>query len=138
MSQSIDQLNAALARGMNARPKVGGFPYLAEALRQAGFTSNEYTLPACQSEYLSARGAVVALGTPLTTHTSEVPSFDRAALILALREDQAGQTTFPQFLEAAWRAGVVRYRVDFGARNVSYRGALGEEYVETYAAVTLS
>jgi uncharacterized protein YbcV (DUF1398 family) len=41
-------------------------------------------------------------------------------LVRALREDQAGHTTFPQFLEAAWRAGVVRYDVDFEARTVSY------------------
>ena len=137
MTESIDKLNVALARGMSIRPKVGGFPYLAEALRQAGFTSNECTLPACQSTYLTAEGAVVALSTPLTTHTSDVPPFDREALVVSLREDQAGRTTFPQFLEAAWRAGVVRYRVDFDAHQVSYCGALGEEYVETYAAVTL-
>ena len=59
MSQSIDRLNAALARGLSVRPKVGGFP------------------------------------------------------------------------------GVVRYRVYFEAREVSYRGARDEEYTESYAAVTI-
>ena len=138
MSEPIDRLNAALARGLSVRPKVGGFPYLAEALRQAGFTSNEYTLPACQSAYLCADGAVVALGAPLIDHTSVAAPFDRAALVASLREDQAGRTTFPEFLAGAWRAGVVRYRVDFEARTVNYHGARGEEYVEAYAAVTLS
>jgi uncharacterized protein YbcV (DUF1398 family) len=33
-------------------------------------------------------------------------------------------------LAASWRAGVVRYDVDFAARTVSYFGAHGKEYVE--------
>jgi len=66
---------------------------------------------------------------------ADIPSFDREALVKALREDQAGRTTFPQFLEAAWRAGVIEYDVDFEARRVSYYGYLGEEYVEEYPAV---
>ena len=53
----------------------------------------------------------------------------------ALRADQAGRTTFPQFLEAAWQAGVVQYDVDFEARKVSYYGCLGEEYIEEYPSV---
>ena len=69
------------------------------------------------------------------TGTGDVPPFDRDALIRALREDQAGQTTFPQFLDASCRAGVVRFEVDFAARTVTYYGCLGEEYVEAYSTV---
>ena len=32
MSRAIDNLQSALARAMAGRPKVGGFPYLAETL----------------------------------------------------------------------------------------------------------
>ena len=73
-------------------------------------------------------------GAPLVSGTADVPAFNRDALIRALRTDQAGESTFPEFLMASWNAGVVRYDVDFGARTVTYYGCNGEEYVESYAA----
>ena len=121
---------------MAKRPKVGGFPYLAEALRQAGVTRNLWFLPACQTLYLTEDGPVITVGAPLLTGTTDVPPFDREALIKALRTDQAGQSTFPEFLAASWRAGVVHYDVDFTSRTVAYYGCNGgEEYVESYPAV---
>lgn len=137
MSQAIHNLTAALQRAMETRPAVGGFPHLAEVLRAAGVTHNRWTLPSCQSLYLTALGNVVMQGTPLVSGIIDVPRFDEAALIRALRTDQAGQSSFEQFLSAAWQAGVVAYEVDFNARTVSYVGALGECYVEAYPAVTL-
>ena len=71
----------------------------------------------------------------LVNGMADVPSFDRDALISALRTDQAGESTFPEFLASSWRAGVVRYNVDFAARTVAYYGCNGEEYVEAYASV---
>jgi uncharacterized protein YbcV (DUF1398 family) len=135
MSKAIENLQAALQRAAAIRPKVGGFPYLAETLRQAGVTRNLWYLPASQSVYLTEYGPVVSLGTPLVAGMADVPRFDREALIAALRTDQAGQSTFPEFLDASWRAGVVRYDVDFAARTCTYYGASGEEYVESYPAV---
>src|SRR5271156_4899133 len=135
MSKAIDNLQAAQQRAMAGRPKVGGFPYLAETLRLAGVTRNLWFLPACQSLYLTEQGPVVSQGTPLVTGTVDVPPFDREALIAALRTDQAGESTFPEFLMATWRAGVVRYDVDFAARTVGYYGCTGEEYAEAYPAV---
>ncbi len=79
-------------------------------------TRNLWFLPACQSLYLTNDGPIVTQGTPLATGTMDVPLFDREALISALRTDQAGHSTFPEFLAASWRAGVVRYDVDFSAR----------------------
>ena len=137
MSKAIENLLAAQQRAMAGRPKVGGFPYLAETLRRAGVTRNLWFLPACQSLYLTEHGPVVTLGTPLVTGTVDVPKFDREALIAALRTDQAGKSTFPEFLAASWRAGVVRYDVDFMARKVSYYGSEGEEYIEEYPSVQL-
>src|SRR5579862_8802797 len=137
MSTAIDNLEAALQRAFAGRPKVGGFPCLAETLRRAGVTRNLWSLPACQSLYLTEQGAVVMQGEPLVSGTVDVPPFDREALITALRTDQAGKSTFPEFLAASWRAGVVRYDVDFAARQVAYFGAHGEEYIERYPAVKL-
>jgi uncharacterized protein YbcV (DUF1398 family) len=135
MSKAIENLQAAQQRAIAGRPKVGGFPYLAETFRRAGVTRNFWFLPACQSLYLTNDGPVVTQGTPLVTGTADVPPFSREALIAALRIDQAGKSTFPEFLAASWRARVVRYDVDFAARTVSYYGSNGEAYVEEYPAV---
>jgi uncharacterized protein YbcV (DUF1398 family) len=137
MTNAIEHLKAAQQHAITIRPKVGGFPYLAEALRQAGVTRNRWTLPACQSIYATDHGTVVMQGTPLLTGMADVPAFDRQALIAALRTDQAGDSTFQEFLMASWKAGVVGYDVDFNARTCTYFGAGDETYVESYAAVEI-
>ena len=138
MSKAIEIVQAAMQRALAGRPKVGGFPYLAETLRRAGVTRNIWHLPACQSLYLTELGPVVQLGAPLVSGMTDVPKFDREALIAGLRTDQAGQSTFPEFLSASWRAGVVRYDVDFIARTCTYYGAYNEEYLENYPAVNVA
>lgn len=135
MSKAIENLRAAQQRAMAGRPKVGGFAFLADTLRGAGVTRNVWFLPACESLYLTADGPIVVQDTPLIWGAAEVPPFDQAALIRALRTDQAGDSSFPEFLLAAWRAGVVRYDVDFSERTVSYCGCLDEVYVEAYPAL---
>jgi uncharacterized protein YbcV (DUF1398 family) len=138
VSTAIEKLQTAQQKAMAGRPKVGGFPYLAEALRRAGVTRNFWYLPACQSLYLTEAGPVMTIGTPLVSGTVDVPRFNREALIAALRTDQAGQSTFPEFLAASWRAGVVRYDVDFIARQCAYYGSNDEEYIESYPAVDVT
>jgi uncharacterized protein YbcV (DUF1398 family) len=128
MSKALENLEAAQQRAMAIRPKVDGFPYLADTLRRAGVTSSVWFLPACEALYLTQDGPVVTQGTPLVSGAVDVPTFDKDALIDALRKDQAGGSTFPEFLKAAWLAGVVRYDVDFIARTVSYFGCRGEAY----------
>jgi uncharacterized protein YbcV (DUF1398 family) len=134
MSKAIANLEEAQQRAMNGRPKAGGFPYLAETLRRAGVTRNMWFLPACESLYLTEAGPVVVQGAPLISGAADVPQFDQQALITALRIDQAGKSTFPEFLLATWNAGVVRYDVDLAARTVTYYGCCGEAYVEQYPA----
>jgi uncharacterized protein YbcV (DUF1398 family) len=134
MSKAIENLQAAQKRAMAGRPKIGGFPYLAETVRRAGVTRNLWFLPACESLYLTKDGPVVIQGTPLVSGIADVPAFNQEALITALRTDQAGNRTFPEFIWASWRAGVVRYDVDFAARTVAYYGSNGEEYIEAYPA----
>jgi uncharacterized protein YbcV (DUF1398 family) len=137
MSEAMAHLQAAQAQAMAVRPRVGGFPYLAETLRRAGVTRNVWQLPACQSLYLTGRGAVLQQGTPLVSGMADVPGFDQPALIHALRTDQAGESSFADFLLASWNAGVVRYEVDLLERQVTYYGCNGESYVEHYPAVSL-
>ena len=137
MSKAVENLLKAQQFAMSIRPKAGGFPYLAEALRKAGITKNIWNLPSCQSIYLTEYGSVVSQGTPLVNTTVDVPLFDREALIKALRIDQAGQSTFSEFLKASWEAGVVSYVVDFEKRLVIYYGISGESYSENYPAVEI-
>jgi uncharacterized protein YbcV (DUF1398 family) len=138
MSKAIEILNAALERATRDRPQVGGFPYFAEVLRQSGVMRNLWSLPACQSLFLTQHGPVVMQAAPLVSGSADVPPFNRDALISALRTDQAGKSTFPEFLAASWHAGVVRYDVDFERRVVTYYGCNGEEYAEHYRAVRIS
>lgn len=137
MSKATENLNSAIQHAIANRPKVGGFPYLAETLRRAGVTRNFWSLPSCQSLYLTDQGPVVVQGTPLVTGMTDVPPFNREALIAALRTDQAGQSTFPEFVQSSWKAGVVSYDVDFAARTCTYFGSDGANYVESYPAVTV-
>ena len=135
MTNLIEKLVEAQKCAMASRPKVGGFPVLAEVLRQSGVRMNRWSLPSCQSVYVFAEGSVVQQGTPLVTGAHVVPKFNRDALIAALRTDQAGGSTFPEFLLATWRAGVIGYDVDFNARRVAYYGAGDERYEEQYPFV---
>jgi uncharacterized protein YbcV (DUF1398 family) len=137
MSQAIENLQQAMQYAATIRPKAGGFPYLAEALRRAGATRNHWALPACQSLFLTTHGPVVMQAAPLLTGAADVPAFDQQALITALRTDQAGNSAFPEFLLATWRAGIVRYDVDFLTRTVTYYGVNDEQYLESYPAVDL-
>lgn len=138
MDKITGKLDAAQKYAMSVRPKVGGFPVLAEVLRQAGVRMNRWTLPSCQSVFLMHEGSVVQQGIPLVTGTHEIPKFDRDALISAIRTDQEGRGTFPEFLQAAWKAGVIGYDVDFTGRKVVYYGSTGESYLEEYPAVVLN
>jgi len=49
MSKAIDNLTEAMKRAEAIRSRVGGFPYFAEVLWQAGVTRNVWSLPSCQS-----------------------------------------------------------------------------------------
>ncbi|QHN04157.1 DUF1398 domain-containing protein [Granulicella sp. WH15] len=138
MSKAIDNLTEAMKFAGANRPRVGGFPYLAEVLRKAGVTRNVWSLPSCQSLYLTQEGPVVMQGAPLINGAVDVPAFDEKALIKALRVDQAGESTFPEFLDATWRAGVIRYDVDLEGRTVAYQSWNGDEYIEAYPAVVVA
>ena len=73
MSKATENLEAAQKRAMATRPKVGGFPHLAETLRRAGVMRNLWFLPACQSLFLTNDGPVVIQGAALVTGAIDVP-----------------------------------------------------------------
>lgn len=138
MTKAIENLLAAQAHYTENRPAEGGFFYLAETLRRAGVTCNKWSLPSCQSLFITNLGQVIMQGTPLVTGIFEVPEFNREEFLRVLRLDQEGKTTFPEFLENSWKAGVVSYEVDFQKRTVTYYGSKGEKYLESYPAVEVN
>jgi len=87
-------------------------------------------LASCQSIYLTEDGAVVQQGIPIIEGTHEIPKFEREALIGAIHSDHEGLCSFPKFLHAYWKAGVIEYEVDFITRKVTYYVAHGESYFE--------
>lgn len=137
MTNAIENLRNALDLAAATRPRVGGFPYLAEVMRRAGVHSNEWQLPSLQRLYVTDLGSVVQQGTPLVDGTAVIAPFDADAVIAAVRADQEGRATFDQFVDAVWHAGVVRWVVDLDARTCTYCGSRGETYVEDYERVSL-
>ena len=138
MNKIVDKIIEAQQYAISIRPKAGGFPILAEVLRQAGVKTNRWFLPSCQSIYLTRDGAVVQQGIPIIDGTHEIPKFDRKALISAIRSDQEGLCTFSEFLHASWKAGVIEYEVDFITRKVTYYGVNGESYLEEYPTIEIT
>lgn len=130
-------LKNAMSKSEKGRPKIGGFPYLAECLRQEGFTENTWYLPSGDSFYFSKEDSLIIPGKSLIEGVASYPPFSEEELIEVLRADQAGRTTFPDFLMNIWKSGVVKYEVNFIDRYVVYYGATGEEYKETYPAVEI-
>lgn len=137
MNDVITHIQEAFARGQAARPKVGGFPYLAEALRQGGVRTYLFDVPSSSVLFVTDDATVLAPGTPLRDSWCVLAPFDEPAVVAAIRADQRGETTFPEFVEASLRAGVVRYEVDFAARTCTYMSARGDRYVERYPNVEL-
>ena len=130
-SPALQNLDRAFSRAEQLRPQSGGFPILAEVLRQAGVRRNIWHLPSAQSIYETDLGNLVQQGEPLFQGLCEVPAYDEQALVAAIRRDQAGEGTFPEFLSSVWGAGVICYVVDFSARTCLYCG-IDQEYLEEY------
>lgn len=134
----VDSIAGAQARGAAVRPAVGGFPYLAQSLRQAGVTHIAVTVPSWTTVLSTAAGSVVQQGTPMFDGAREVPAFDRDRFVAALRADQEGHISFPEWMNQTWDAGIVWYEVDLEARQCTYRAPGGESYVEEYPGVDLA
>ncbi len=138
MSKAVQTVLAAHAKAMRVRPKIGGFPYLAEAYREGGVISNTFNLPSGQSIYITKNGPVAMPGpSNLITEAVDVPVFSKEAIKAAIQFSQKGEGTFPEFLALAWKAGVIKYDVDYVNRKIVYVGVQGEQYEEDIPAVTI-
>lgn len=138
MKTNLETLTNALSKALSIRPKVGGFPVMAKVLYLAGVETNQWFLPSCNAIYTFQNEAIMQQGTPLIQGFITIPSYNEKALINAIRKDQRGESTFPEFLQATWDAGIVEYLVDFKNRSVCYKSYKDEQYTEHYPDVDLN
>ena len=75
MSKAIENLEAAQRKAMAMRPKVGGFPYLAETLRQVRCHAQHLELAIGSKPVPHVRRIGGYAG-----HTSGIPDRGRAAI----------------------------------------------------------
>lgn len=134
----IEAIANAQVRGAEIRPKAGGFAYLAESLRRAGVNRIEVTVPSWTTVLTTAVGSVIQQGLPIVDGAIEVPPFDRDAFLTALRNEQAGEITYPTWMKATWEAGVAWYVVDLEAHTCTYRSPAGDTYVEDYPCIDIT
>lgn len=100
----------------------GGFPFFTDVLFRAGVLSNTWSLPACQSLYVTRRGRVKIPGASLML-PQELPPLDNKKLYQALRRAREEYDKhFRAFLFELCAAGVVNYTVDCIARTVTFYG----------------
>lgn len=138
MSSAIANLQAAHERAAALRPQAHGFPYLAEVLRQAGVSTYHHSIPSGTTFYVTEAGPVVMQSDPVVQGMADVASWNEDALVAAIRTDQSGSSSYPQFARSCWEAGVVHYDVDLQRRTCTYSGVAGEQYVESYPQVELA
>ncbi|MGC1482702.1 MAG: DUF1398 family protein [Candidatus Acidiferrum sp.] len=105
------------------------YPKIFDALKEAGVEYYETDVATHGILYHGSGDAISE--PPPRSFIALKPSanFDAAGIKLAI-EGNKTKPDYMVFLQEIARAGVVRYRVDMGARTVSYLGADGQAYVE--------
>ena len=100
----------------------GGFPFFTDVLFRAGVLINTWSLPACQSLYVTRQGQVKIPGASLMV-PQELPQLDDKKLYQAFRLAREGcDKRFRAFLFELCAAGVANYTVDCVARTVTFYG----------------
>lgn len=100
----------------------GGFPFFSDVLFRAGVLKHVWSLPACQSLYLTRRGRVKIPGASLMV-SQELPLFDDKKLYQVVGRAREGHyKSFRAFLFELYAAGVASYTVDCVVRTVMFYG----------------
>ena len=102
MTTIIETIDAAAAHGAAVRPKIAGFPFIAEALRAAGVTKYLFDVPSATVIYVTDDGVVIRPGQLIRTEKTVIPPFDSGKVVAAIRTDQRGESTFPEFVEESF------------------------------------
>jgi uncharacterized protein YbcV (DUF1398 family) len=110
-----------------SKQETWAYPNIFEGLKDAGV---EYYETAVATRGIAYHGSGDAIPeSPPPRFTRWKPSFDARGVKLAIERNNSKPDDLV-FLEEIARAGVVRCRVDRSAREGSYFGAAGQEYVE--------
>ena len=107
------------------------FPDIVKALVAAGVDSYWVDYRADATTYYCGDGSThqVELAPPPVAIARE---FNLEAVRAAIRDAQAGQVMFPEFLRLTRAAGCVGYMAWLAGRHVAYYGRLGEMHVEHF------
>ena len=74
-----------------------------------------------------------AYSVPMTMSLIEIPtSFNKEAIVLAIRGAQSDTVRYPEFLKLTMSAGCVGYMVWIAGKHVSYFGRAGEVHAEYF------
>jgi uncharacterized protein YbcV (DUF1398 family) len=112
-----------------SKQRKWAYPKIFDALKDAGVEYYETDVATHDIVYHGSGDAIPE--PPPSEFTPLKPSarFDAPGVKLAIERTKT-KPDYMAFLEDIARAGVVRYRVDMSARDVSYFGAAGQTYVE--------
>jgi uncharacterized protein YbcV (DUF1398 family) len=113
-----------------ARAQRWTYPQLFDFLKDSGVTGYETVVGKHEITYVSATEKYVAPPPPGFAPAVPAALFNVAEIKKAILRAQRRETTYTQFLAEIAAAGVHRYRVDMAARQIDYKGAKGEIYVE--------
>jgi uncharacterized protein YbcV (DUF1398 family) len=105
------------------------YPKIFDALKDAGVEYYETEVATHDIVHHGSGDAIPEPPPPEFTPFEPSASFDARGVQLAIERNKT-EPDYMVFLEDIARAGVVRYRVDMSARDVSYFGAAGQAYVE--------
>ena len=105
------------------------YPRIFNALKEAGVEYYETEVATHDIVYHGSGDSIPEPPPPEFTPLKPSASFDAAEVKLAIERNKT-KPDYMVFLQEIARAGVVRYRVDMSARDVSYFGSAGQAYVE--------
>jgi uncharacterized protein YbcV (DUF1398 family) len=105
------------------------YPKIFDALKDAGVEYYEAEVATHSVIYHGSGDSIAEPPPPGFTPLKPSAAFDAVGVKLAIERNKS-KPDYMVFLQEIARAGVVRYRVDMGARAVSYLGAAGQAYVE--------
>jgi uncharacterized protein YbcV (DUF1398 family) len=115
-----------------ARSVAADYPAFVKMLAEAGIQSYRANVAAHTITYLHAKGETYIERWPESPGPQrQTPNpFNEAGLKAAILDSQRKKIDYPTFMNLIWASGVTQYEVELSARQITYRGAKGETYVE--------
>ncbi|WP_141734473.1 DUF1398 family protein [Oligoflexus tunisiensis] len=107
------------------------FPEVVGKLMAEGVESYHVDLVRAENRYYTASGQHHVESVPFP-HPTAAQEFSAEKVAAAVRSSQAGEITYPQFLQRIMDAGTVYYIACLAGRRVIYLGRKGDCHVEHF------